>query len=880
MNKNLLFTALAATTLLFATSCQQDEVFVDGNETVVTFEVGTPEIATRAFSKGEKATKLQYAVYDAEFNYVDREGLHGTIDFNKQANVPLQLAAGKTYKVLFWADAYGNAQDAPYTVDFAALKMNVNYTGAVCNDEGRDAFYNLVTVEVGQANKTQEVTLTRPFAQLNIGTDDLDKLDGVSAAKTQVKVNVYNQLDLKTGFVTTGSTATPRTFTLADRPAETEAFPVNGYKYLAMNYLLVGKDKTVVDVEFSYGADVATAKTLTYSGIPVQPNYRTNIYGSLLTQGIDFDVEIEPDFNEPSIDNEYEYYEQDGVFVIVSANGLKQLAERMNNESELLDETIVLNQDIDLAVTTRATTSNWTPIGTEENPFTGTFNGNGYSIKNLNIVKSEAKEGKAYIGFFGYAKNATIKNVTFENVNLNIPCLDIDHSQGHIGAVAGSLEGTSTIENVTVKGDIKVEATFDANGASRVAVVAGGNSYGNVTMRNVHVNANDGSYLKANNNVGALAGQLQGQSVFENCSSNIDVTGKKFFAGGIIGLAAGNQVFTNCHTTGDVTITAGREGRAHDQYRVGGIAGGWADNVKTPCVLTNCSYTGTISGTNADGSVATPLDYLGYVGRGYTLTGCQGSTVIIDGISFVQKYNTADEAGKYDVTDAEGESVVAAGSKEDLPKDSNDKIDTKFDDNTVLLDDITVSATETNANSGYGATGATVTDGAVLDGKGNTLTVDDANGTWDCVIAARWGTIKNLTVKGAMRGIFMPGADGDVYIDNVIFEDVIYTFNSDGGNKNYGVYISNSTLNGWTSHSDVHKEVVYTNCSFGEGNGYKFCRPYGPTTFVGCDFVEGYRLEAIGKVVFENCTIGGETLTVENLATLVTSSSIANASVR
>ncbi|MBQ2979575.1 MAG: hypothetical protein IJE18_05635 [Bacteroidaceae bacterium] len=298
MRKNLLFTALAATTLLLATSCQQDEVFVDGNEATVTFEVGTPEIATRAFSLGEKATKLQYAVYDAEFNYVDREGLHGTIDFNKQANVPLQLAAGKTYKVLFWADAYGNAQDAPYTVDFAALKMNVNYTGAVCNDEGRDAFYNLVEVTVGQANETKEVTLTRPFAQLNIGTDDLNKLDGVSADQTQVKVTVYDQLDLKTGFVTTGSTATAQTFTLADRPAETEAFPVDGYKYLAMNYLLVGKDKTVVDVEFSYGADAATAKTRTYTGIPVQPNYRTNIYGSLLTQGIDFDVEIEPGYND------------------------------------------------------------------------------------------------------------------------------------------------------------------------------------------------------------------------------------------------------------------------------------------------------------------------------------------------------------------------------------------------------------------------------------------------------------------------------------------------------------------------------------------------------------------------------------------------------
>ena len=160
---------------------------------------------------------------------------------------------------------------------------------------------------------------------------------------------------------------------------------------------------------------------------------------------------------------------------------------------------------------TRSVASNWTPVGTEAEPFSGEFDGNGYTIKNLTLVENEAKEGKAYIGFFGYAKDATIKNVTFENVTINIPCLDIDHSQGHIGAVAGSLEGKCAIENVTVKGDIFVEATPSANGASRVAVVAGGNAYGNVTIKNVHVIANEGSYLKANNNTGAIAGQQNAQ---------------------------------------------------------------------------------------------------------------------------------------------------------------------------------------------------------------------------------------------------------------------------------------------------------------------------------------------------------------------------------
>ena len=195
-----------------------------------------------------------------------------------------------------------------------------------------------------------------------------------------------------------------------------------------------------------------------------------------------------------------------------------------------------------------------------------------------------------------------------------------------------------------------------------------------------------------------------------------------------------------------------------------------------------------------------------------------------------------------------------------------------------LTDDLTFSANNTTANSGYGATGVSV-NGGVLDGNGKTLTVNDAWNTWDCAVNVKGGTIKNLTINSAMRGIFMGSATDDVYIDNVVIDGTVYTFNSDGGSKNYGVYISNSTLNGWTSHSDVHKEVVYTNCNFGEGSGYAYCRPYGPTTFKNCAFEAGFAVEAIGEVTFENCTIGGEPLTAENLDTLVVGG-IANATVK
>ncbi len=666
-----IFFGIVALVAMVATSCQQslDELnVVGGGDATVTFNVGA---GSRAYSDGKTATNLQWAVYAVTDNGTSQtlshlSALNGSKTFELSTTVEFQLTTGNKYAVIFWADA----DNSPYTVTFGTYgaTMTVDYNSAKSNDENRDAFYKYHEFTVS-GSQTESVELKRPFAQLNIGTNDFEvsKNAGYTVSHVKVEVPAYKTLDLVSGEAT-GDVTTAVLFDYAAIPT-TETFPVSEHQYMAMNYVLMNSAKETFDVTFTYATDEngANAKSRTVGSVPFQRNHRTNLYGQLLTSNVAVNVEIKPEYDDA--------FNNEGFFVTTNANGeittvtalsakgLATIADQIADGTISGDVDIVLNSNIDLAeLATRAVTTNWAPIGTADAPFTGTLDGNGFTIKNLNIVQAEAKEDKAYIGFFGYAENTTIKNVTFENVNMNIPCLDIDHSQGHIGAVAGSLEGTSTIENVTVKGDIKVYATQDANGASRVAVVAGGNSYGNVTMKNVHVIANEGSYLIANNNTGALAGQLQGKSVFENCSSNINVTVNKFFAGGIIGLAAGDQLFENCHTTGDIKVVAGREGRAHDQYRVGGIAGGWSDGAKNVCTLVNCSYTGKVSGKNSDGSVAEPLDYLGYVGRGYTLNGCQGSKVVIDGIEFVQKYNTAAEAGVYTVTNAEGEEVVPVSS--------------------------------------------------------------------------------------------------------------------------------------------------------------------------------------------------------------------------
>ncbi len=291
MKKIFLFGLMAAG--MFATSCVKDLHDNQGGEAVVSFNVATPEIATKAFSDGTTATVLQYAVYDEEG--VELEALTKTdATIKGSAKVELQLTTGNTYSVIFWAAA----PDAPYTVDFAKKTMTVDYTNALSNAENRDAFYKFHTFKVTGA-QTETIELKRPFAQLNIGTADFaaSTSAGYTPANSAVTVkSIYNTLNLWNGEV---SGEAEVTYDYAAIPSG-ETFPVTGYEYLAMNYILVAADKALVDIEFGYTeTDADAAKTRTVGSVPVQRNYRTNIYGNILTSTVDIKVDMEPEYETP-----------------------------------------------------------------------------------------------------------------------------------------------------------------------------------------------------------------------------------------------------------------------------------------------------------------------------------------------------------------------------------------------------------------------------------------------------------------------------------------------------------------------------------------------------------------------------------------------------
>ena len=100
-----------------------------------------------------------------------------------------------------------------------------------------------------------------------------------------------------------GTTSGSTQVTFASSAVPTESLVVSGqsYTYLSMNYLLIGADKTTANFSFEF-SDGATTGERTFSNVPVQRNYRTNIIGSILTQQADFDITIDPGYENP--DNE------------------------------------------------------------------------------------------------------------------------------------------------------------------------------------------------------------------------------------------------------------------------------------------------------------------------------------------------------------------------------------------------------------------------------------------------------------------------------------------------------------------------------------------------------------------------------------------------
>ncbi len=265
------------------------------------------------------------------------------------------------------------------------------------------------------------------------------------------------------------------------------------------------------------------------------------------------------------------YNDTDKVFNLYHRAQLMGLAELVKAGNSFSKKTVNLVADVDLD------NIEWSPIGSSKQPFSGTFDGQNHTVKNLKITGK-----KSDVGFFGFTTGGHVMNLVVENASVS----------GYLnaGVVAGT-PYTSKYTNITVKGDVTVD------GFSYVGGVFGKNAYANLT--DITVNANEGSYVKAESDiyrtyVGGVVGFMgEGNITVKNVASNIDVIGSTCDVGGVTGIAHYGNTFINCQSSGDVTLTS-------NDLEIGGIAGVWMNNAAGAVTFENCAFTGTLTAEGQD----------------------------------------------------------------------------------------------------------------------------------------------------------------------------------------------------------------------------------------------------------------------------------------
>ncbi len=278
-----------------------------GEEVNVTFTANLAnDVMTRAFGEGKLASELYYSVFLGEQPITNFQGKKTTTDGTW--TIDFTLVKGMKYKVALWAQA----PSAPY--EFNHSTGEVTYTtNAVLtsNNDALDAFYHVEEFTVAGQTEIAGIKLKRALAQINVGTNDLEaaKDAGVEPNSSNMKVtgagSSFNVLTGKAASTTTIEFTAAEidadkllTFNIGGDPSKT-------YNYVARNYIFTVEDANV-DIAFDINYKNSTEKvSYTVPNVPVKKNYKTNVYGSLLTNPLSLSVSIDAAFDKVDSDDIY-----------------------------------------------------------------------------------------------------------------------------------------------------------------------------------------------------------------------------------------------------------------------------------------------------------------------------------------------------------------------------------------------------------------------------------------------------------------------------------------------------------------------------------------------------------------------------------------------
>lgn len=284
-----------------------------------------------------------------------------------------------------------------------------------------------------------------------------------------------------------------------------------------------------------------------------------------------------------------------GVYQIGTAEELAWLAAEINNSSNNSQSySAVLTADIDLGYRP------WTPIGCyvdwqNNHPYRGVFDGQGHTVSGLYVTALS----NGYAGLFGYTSGSTtIKNLTVEG---EIRLEDVSTTAKHIGGIVG--EANAKLERCVSRVRISA-AGFGTRDTCAVGGIAGKLSGAMTDCRfegSIDITCKrGGAYISGG--VGGLAGNAAGGALTRCVNTGAVTVDKGTGVGGIAGITSREVTFTQCANTGHISndTTAVIGGADKPKGGTGGILGvGKSGNVS----ISLCYNTGTVSGTTIVGGI-------------------------------------------------------------------------------------------------------------------------------------------------------------------------------------------------------------------------------------------------------------------------------------
>ena len=481
-------------------------------------------------------------------------------------------------------------------------------------------------------------------------------------------------------------------------------------------------------------------------------------------------------------------YDDVTIFKISEAKQLAGLAKLVNSGVSFEDKVIKIQDTITLGKFVERENETdpyvleegfeWTPIGTQENPFKGTFDGQNNVIKGIYINRTNS-----FVGLFG--------EVIGEVKNVNIGESYIKGTS-NVGSIAGKITGNADycLSSATIVTDVnanKIGGLFgEVVGTEEVQSIISNCS----TTDSLKLIVNESATAGVTYEVGGILGIAKQNVLVENCYNRASIKASASYVGGVAGLAVENVVISRAYNDGEINII---NTTAEAEECIGGVVG---------CVATDSSVLNSYNQKD----IMTTANYVGgVIGRANNveIDNCYNKSKVV-GFKNVGGVVGSLEA-KSVVSDAHNEGQVMASSfKDELCENFGGVLGNNYD---------------SEINYCYN-------NGTVIYAEKEEQPEGQEPVVEEDVLTKYVGGVVGKSIKGNISVVFNTGAVGDLnasYVAGVI-----------AYNENTKVVTSINTAN--ITGKDVVAGGIATNV---KGSSIKNCLSNGTITYEQEDIVVG-----------------------------------------